>query len=68
MKYRSAFQKKEILSNVMTQMNLQDTVLSDKPEGQTIIFASKIISLTEAESRMVVARDRGEEKMGSCSV
>ena len=72
MGYYSALKKEEILPYVTTWMSLEDIMISEICQSQKDKYAlfhlfevSKIIQLTVAQSRMVVARGlRGRRKRG----
>ena len=72
MEYYSSLKRKEILTHATTWMNLEDIMLSEQVrDNKTNITwfhlyeATRIVKFIEKESKMVVARELGEEGMGS---
>lgn len=75
-KYYTAFKTEENLSCVTTWVNLENAMLSEVRQMQKDkycmisfichLYVEPIVILTEAESRMVVARAWGKREMGRC--
>ena len=64
--YYSALKRKKILPHVTAWMNLENMILSEisrtQKDRHSVIMESKKVKLTEAESRMVIARGWGDRR------
>ena len=68
MDYYSVLKRKEILTHATPCMNLEDIMLSHNRTNAVWLHLYKVpkaIKFIETQSRMVVARDRGEVRIGS---
>ena len=69
MEFYSALEKREVLSLVTIQMNLEDTMLSEVSQSQNtgwphLCKAPETVRLMEAGKRAMVARGQEEGEIG----